>query len=691
MRRIIRVLGLAAVGTLIIASIRYDQLVANQPLAPELESRSGWLNTDRPLRLADELKGHVVLLDFWTYCCINCMHVLPDLEYLEQKYKDQPFVVVGVHSAKFRNESDRESIRNAIFRYRIHHPVVIDSGFRLWNAYNVRAWPSFAVIGADGRMVPIHNKFGTPLFTTSGEGKRAALDAAIGTALDEARARGILAAKRVEYQLDAAVSSATGLSFPGKVIAVPPSNAGAPGYIVVADSSHNRIIIASWPEMDDSTSLSRVLWTIGSVDAGFADGSIREARFQNPQGLAFDPKSRTLYVADTDNHAVRSVDIGMLEDGGDAAGIAVVRTIAGLGMQVNDRDAGKVGREQGMASPWDVALAPDGSSLYIAMAGTHQLWRMELSTGMTNVIAGSGSEDLVDGPAGEAALAQPSALAFSSDGTRLYFADSETSSIRYLDLESNEVRTLVGRGLFDFGDVSNTYPRSRFQHCLGVATYRGAPGAGDELIVADSYNHKIKLMDLKAERVRERFGVGRLENAKSAADLVLDEPGGVCVAETFEGMRVFIADTNNHRVVIGDPKTGAWHELIIDGLVSAAEENVLPQPTSTFIVDAKPGMPLRLELSPALAPGRVVNSEAPVGIRVLNAANEMVAQRTVRAGAFPVSVEVPGRVVKAGITLRIEMTFASCTEEDSGVCKPESAIWAVTLQTGSTAEAKLGT
>lgn len=114
--------------------------------APELPQNQPWLNTDYPLSIK-RLKGRVVILDFWTYCCINCLHVLPELKYLEQKYKDS-LTVIGVHSAKFDNEKETENIRQAILRYDIEHPVLVDNGFKVWQQYAVRAWLTLMVINS---------------------------------------------------------------------------------------------------------------------------------------------------------------------------------------------------------------------------------------------------------------------------------------------------------------------------------------------------------------------------------------------------------------------------------------------------------------------------------------------------------------------------------------------------------------
>jgi DNA-binding beta-propeller fold protein YncE len=205
----------------------------------------------------------------------------------------------------------------------------------------------------------------------------------------------------------------------------------------------------------------------------------------------------------------------------------------GNGEQGRDRRGGRAGREQELNSPWDVALSGDGGTLYVAMAGPHQLWQVDLATRVAKVLAGSGIENIADGPAAGAQLAQPSGLALSGDGTRLYFADSEVSAVRYLDLTENRVHTIIGTGLFDFGDVDGVYPSAKLQHPLGVAVF------GDKVLVADTYNHKIKLIDPDERRVERWLEAG------------LAEPGGLSLA----GGRLFIADTNNGRVLMVDVET----------------------------------------------------------------------------------------------------------------------------------------
>src|SRR5207244_3715407 len=149
----------------------------DRPTAPELDGGVAWLNTAGPIRLRD-LRGKIVVLDFWTLCCINCMHTLPDLTKLEKKYPNQ-LVVIGVHTAKFENERDTESIRKAVLRYEITHPVVNDAAMRIWRTYEVQSWPTLYLIDPEGYIVG----------RGSGEGLYEALDAAIAKQIKVHRAK----------------------------------------------------------------------------------------------------------------------------------------------------------------------------------------------------------------------------------------------------------------------------------------------------------------------------------------------------------------------------------------------------------------------------------------------------------------------------------------------------------------------
>src|SRR5438105_8633963 len=250
--------------------------------APELTGARGWLNTDKPLTLS-ALKGKVVLLDFWTYGCVNCMHIIPDLKRLERKYPNE-LVVIGVHSAKFANEKETENIRRIILRYEIEHPVVNDADFAIWNAYAVNAWPTRCLIDPAGYIIG----------RLSGEGAYEALDKAIGDSIAEFRKRGKLNEAPLKLVLERAKIGDLPLAFPGKVLADAKSDR-----LFIADSDHNRILIAKL----DGT----LIETIGTGAHNADDGSFDRATFFRPQGMALN--GETLYVADTENHLIREVDL----------------------------------------------------------------------------------------------------------------------------------------------------------------------------------------------------------------------------------------------------------------------------------------------------------------------------------------------------------------------------------------------
>ncbi|MEO1430051.1 MAG: thioredoxin-like domain-containing protein [Cyanobacteria bacterium J06633_8] len=444
--------------------------------APELPQNYHWLNTDKPFSLK-QLKGRIVILDFWTYCCINCLHVLPDLKYLEQKYKDS-VTVIGVHSAKFDNEKETENIRQAVLRYNIEHPVLVDRDFLVWQEYAVKAYPTFVVINPQGYIVA----------TLTGEGKREILDEAIAKLIQLHQEKGTIDFQEFDLVLEKdKTPSITPLAFPGKVLATD-------SQLFIADSGHHRIVVTS---LDGN-----VLYLIGSGKAGLKDSSFEETEFFAPQGMAFDEVESILYVADTENHAIRKVDFKSQK----------VETIAGIKESLN--------------SPWD--LVKLGNKLFIAMAGCHQIWELDLQANFVKVFAGRGAESCFDGELCESAFAQPSGIA--TNGKELYIADSEVSSIRGIDLEKQQVRTICGSGdLNAFGDVDGQGFDARLQHCLGIEY------TNNFLWVADTYNHKIKFVNSVTGDCKSFFG-----NENNC----FSEPSGLSF---FDGY-LYVADTNNHAI-----------------------------------------------------------------------------------------------------------------------------------------------
>jgi len=460
--------------------------------APELPDNLEWFNTDQPLTLAGQ-RGKVVILDFWSYCCINCMHVLPDLRYLENKYPET-LTVLGIHSPKFENERISEQLQKAINRHHVRHPVVNDPTFQLWRAYGIKAWPSVIFIDPEGYVVGV----------LRGEGRRKQLDELIRKHLDIAEKKGTLNHSPVPVSLKPEPESA--LSFPGKVLATRHS-------LYIADSGRNRIL-----ETYHDGKIRRIF---GSGTAGMLDGVETAAMFDNPQGMVI--VGDFLYVADTGNHALRRIHLKSGE----------VMTLAGTGKQGRYvADNFREPLEAQLNSPWD--LSYHESNLYIAMAGQHQIWRMNLNHLAIDRFAGSGREDIIDGPLERSGFAQPSGLA-AHDG-RLYSVDSETSAVREIDLNQGMVRTLVGKGLFDFGDRSGVGREARLQHPLGITV----DADRNALWVADTFNSKIKRIDMQTNEV-STFKI----------NFKLNEPGGLSIYRN----KLFIANTNEHQIVALDLQT----------------------------------------------------------------------------------------------------------------------------------------
>ncbi len=497
------------------------------PSAPAL-----WLNTDRAFDL-DALKGQVVVLDFWTYCCVNCMHVLPELAELEQRFAGESVVVVGVHSAKFPAERELDRVRAALGRHDVRHPVVHDPDHALWEQYAVKSWPTVMVLDPEGRIA----------WRQPGEADADTLTRVVRRLLKESAAAGTLAAP--VWQVPDAARVERPLAFPGKVAVWPPTamqEQGADplsgdGRLYIADTGHHRVIEAALSVGPDGWPAATVARVWGSGEAGLADGGAESARFREPQGL--DRTGTDLYVADTGNHAIRHIDLDT----------GRVRTVAGTGQLGRSRMTSGPAREVALRSPWDVAAAgvehgataPGQDLVFVAMAGSHQIWALVPSQGRIAPFAGTGAESHVDGPPQEAALAQPSGL--SLFGRYLFFADSEVSSIRFVDLQQRQVGTIVGAGLFDWGDVNGRGAEVRLQHPLDVTT------AGGDVWVADTFNGKVKRIDLKT---------GETTTAAEG----LSEPGGI----TRLGGYLVVADTNAHRLVVMRRATGEVRELTLGGL-----------------------------------------------------------------------------------------------------------------------------
>jgi len=598
--------------------------------APDFPPGLDWVNTSRPLALA-ELRGRLVLLDFWTFGCINCLHVIPDLLRLEQEFGDA-LVVIGVHASKFSNEARIESLRRVVQRYGITHPVVADPDYAIWQAYAVRAWPTTVLIDPTGRIIA----------QRSGEGVYDAIHDLVAETIATHQQRGTLHSGPLTLMPEEFPETA--LRFPGKVLADATHDR-----LYIADSGHNRIIVA--------TLAGQVLALIGSGEPSLRDGAWHEAALNQPQGMALDGEH--LYLADAGNHAVRVAHLAK----------QTLQTVAGDGSLAYGQPAGHAA-ETRLNSPWDLVRV--GRMLFIAMAGTHQLWALNLDTRQIGPFAGSGREGLHDGPRPLALMAQPSGL--TTDGERLYVADAEASAIRAIGWEPDDrVHTVIGQGLFVFGDVDGGWSDARLQHPLGVAHHQGL------LYVADTYNHKLKVIDVGAGQVSTLLGDGEPGWVDGEAPR-FSEPGGLCGAAGL----LYVADTNNHVVRIVDLATRSVSTLALadpEGLLTLAVPGAALPILQTPPQEVRPGSG-RIRLRLRLPAGYKVNAQAASRLvwqpEVTDPVHIAEGERDIslQGRAFP--VDTPARFTAGTGTLRGELTLYYCADE-AAVCLIHRVALAVPL------------
>ncbi len=644
--------------------------LATRVAAPSLDGGGEWINTSGPLSLA-QLRGKFVLLDFWTYCCINCIQTLPDLKKIEEKYAGQ-LVVIGVHSAKFYTETDAMNIEEAVLRYEIDHPVVNDARRVLWRKYEVEGWPSMRIIDPEGFIVAVNN----------GEATFESLDKYFRTAILSYKRKGVLDETPLRFDLERYAAEPTPLRFPGKILADEAS-----GQLFISDSGHQRIVIAKL----DGTLVD----VIGCGAIGREDGSYDKASFDQPQGLVLNKGE--LYVADTQNHLIRKVDLAKKQ----------VTTVAGTGEQSHEvvvRAGGLPDRTM-LASPWDLWV--HDNELYIAMAGQHQIWKMTLDRPRIFPFAGSGTEDIVDGPLlprlafqkNYAAFAQPSGLA--SDGRWLYVADSEGSSIRAVPfVGTDKVQTVVGTAalpdnrLFTFGDQDGTLKSAMLQHPIGVAYHDG------RLFVTDTYNNKIREIDFKKQAVTTI--AGDFESGDSDKPARFDEPAGLSVA----GNKIYVADTNNHLVRVIDLAAGnEVTTLTIKGLEPPKQATYgqvddqidLPSnakrttfPTATI----KPSDgAVKLSIDLKLPDKHRLNDLAPMSYKVevlegdpLFATAAVGKPVRITEPAPRLQLSVPVANEQGSAKVRVSLAFMYCAEGAEALCKIGGIEWSgqISLSTAAT-------
>ncbi|XP_046421281.1 NHL repeat-containing protein 2 isoform X2 [Neodiprion fabricii] len=644
-----------------IALRHIKKYAAKDACANEFQKGLEWFNVSRSISMRQDLTGKICVLDFFTYCCINCMHILPDLAALEKKFSiEDGLVVIGVHSAKFANEKDSSKILAAVQRYNIAHPVVNDAKLSMWQDIGIVCWPSLVILGPKGQ----------PLFALVGEGHREEMFLYIKVALAYFKSLNeisdhSLPLKPSQHLLP--VSKDT-LLFPGKIHL---ANIKNKDRMVIADTGNNRILI-----MDLKGKVEHV---VGGYAPAFRDGNFQTARFNAPQGIC--SLGDEIFVADTENHAIRKIDLVL----------QTVTTLVGTGEQSHDYVGGNVGKAQSLSSPWDVAIHHHKQEeksvpvLMIAIAGTHQIWgffledtiwwkKKSITAGTCIAIVGSGREENRNNSYPHAAgLAQPSGLALAREKNMLFFADSESSSVRVVHLDDGKVSGVCGGdrnpgNLHDFGDIDGRQCSAKLQHPLGLAW----DSVDSVVYIADTYNHKIKKVDLLGN-CRTLYGAG-----KPTANHKFDEPSGLAV---HLGSRIiYVADTNNHRIVSISLEDNKIDTISVD----------LPSETThsdgTYKFDAEvssDGGNLEIALDVKFMNDLKLNSDAPQRWSV-NLPDKWTTQASKGDLKTPITLNIP----KGELTVEfiISLDIITCKTDE---CIPKKLDLVFTIRRNSKAQSKV--
>ncbi|MCY4538287.1 MAG: thioredoxin-like domain-containing protein [Chloroflexi bacterium] len=651
MKRLIVLIALLVLAGSVAAQSQRDpkDIFEGELVPPEFPTGLDWINVDNPLTMQG-LLGKIVIFDFWTYGCINCLHVIPVLEQVEKKFANE-VVVIGVHSAKFENEGQTENLREIVQRYGIHHPVINDKDFQVWGDYGARAWPTIAIV----------NPRGNWLIRQSGEIPFETFDAYLSGMIDyfDSLDEDIIDRSPLALALEGAGDPGTPLLYPGKVLA---DEEG--GRLFIADSSHNRIVIADLGSRE-------VLDIIGTSGRGWSDGDFDSATFDKPQGMAL--QGDLLYIADVNNHAIRGADLAA----------RTVTTIAGNGIMGRQRIPFGVPVPDPLSvslrSPWDLEF-DDAGRLHIAMAGTHQLYIYEPDIGQLYPSVGNGREaNLNDVSLAASELAQPSGLYYAGEG-KIYFADSESSTIRLADFANDLVTVVSGttnNHLFQFGDIDGELGVNRLQHALDV---QGLPNG--DLYIADTYNSRIKVIRADETATYAAFGLGGLGGYADgdASVAAFYEPGGLSYADGI----LYVADTNNHAIRTIDLEAG-----LVDTLEFSNPEALVIDPDAVTILGGNSADSNIVQLDTQ----NVATGEGTISLSVSLPEDFKInplIDSTLSFASNPESVSVAGSVTILEQQTGIPVTFAAgedefsaeltlyyCREGAEGLCYIETVVYLI--------------
>lgn len=497
-------------GNLFFTSKNIDKIFASS--IPQ----SHFINLEKPISKAD-LKDRVILLNFFTYDCTACIRVLPQIKELEKNLGNK-LTVISIHSGKFDNQKDRNSIVKAVLRHDITHTVIDDSDLKIWNSFDVKSWPTLILIDPRGNIKK----------TYIGEKEAENLSDDVKKLVGKFRYG--LNRNALPILLEKNKIAKRVLNFPTKIeyaknFTFKAHNAPA---FFIANSGQNNILVASLT--------GEIIMQIGAKQGGFRDGNFEEAAFNMPEGMLYD--SGKLYVADSGNHAIRVVDFKN----------QTVKTIAGTGHKGNailgeNLDATDVE----LASPTDIEFYPSAQKIAIANSGTNQILQLDVAQHKISTLAGNGDEGIDDGKYPQNSLAQTADMAVF--GGKLYFVDSESSSLRVLE-KDGAIKTLIGKGLFDFGFKNGKKNDALMQHPLGLTV------DDTGIYIVDSFNHAIRKYDVSSGELTTVLG-GKKGDA-IGGNTKFDEPEGIISVLD----RFYIVDSNNNRVVALN--RGKYNSEILD-------------------------------------------------------------------------------------------------------------------------------
>lgn len=474
--------------------------------AIEFPENSPWINTARPLTLHD-LKGNVVMLCFWNFFTASCVRAMTDIHGIEEAFSSKQFIMIFIHSSRFGDAISTEHVALAALRHGIRFPVMIDNTLDAWNSYGVNDWPSYVIIDAEG----------TIMGSLSGEGKADRIIHAVERALEDGAQKGILLNKPLSFQSQPGPPSL--LSFPGKI-----EIDREKGHLFVSDTGHQRVLHLSL----EKESSARIIAEYGG-QAGFSDGRTIRASFRSPMGLCH--SGETLFVADSENHAIRAIDLKAKE----------VTTVAGSGLAGFTPSYSGNPNKISLNMPMDIISS--GGYLFIAMAGLNQIWQFDLDNNYISNFIGSGLEGIFDGPFSASSLAKPSGIAII--GQTMYIADSNSSSIRSADLTSRILSTLIGKGLYHFGYIDGHFSDVLMMHPTGIDVIKS------RLFIADTYNNAIRFSEIPGTVIRSLIGPkpdSSLAITEQSTIPTLCEPNDV----VYHNGKLFIADSGNHQIRVYD-------------------------------------------------------------------------------------------------------------------------------------------